>query len=263
MRKLVAALATGVIFTGIAATSVSAEEYEVEKGDSLWAIAEAYNTNVDNLMELNGLEDPVIHPKQKIFINETYTVEKGDTLSDIAKEFDVSVKDIKKWNDLDSDLIVIDQKLEIKGMNAETVKEKQPKAKQTKAATTTKPAAKKQAATKQAPAKKASAKNESTNKASEGKTLTVTATAYTAKCDGCSGVTSTGIDLNANPNAKVIAVDPSVIPLGSKVYVEGYGEAIAGDTGGAIKGNKIDLHVPTKDKAYSWGVRTVKVTILK
>ena len=47
----------------------------------------------------------------------------------------------------------------------------------------------------------------------------------------------------------MIAVDPNVIPLGSKVYVEGYGEAIAADTGGAIKGNKIDVHVPSKSQA--------------
>ena len=94
------------------------------------------------------------------------------------------------------------------------------------------------------------------------KTISVTATAYTAKCDGCSGITSTGIDLLANPDKKVIAVDPNVIPLGTEVYVEGYGKAVAGDIGGAIKGNKIDVHVPTKDEAKSWGVRTVDVTIL-
>lgn len=93
------------------------------------------------------------------------------------------------------------------------------------------------------------------------KSFTVTATAYTADCNGCSGTTSTGIDLKANPNAKVIAVDPSVIPLGSIVHVEGYGHAIAGDTGSAIRGNKIDVFVPTKKQATSWGVRTVKVTI--
>ncbi|MED4476185.1 3D domain-containing protein, partial [Oceanobacillus caeni] len=93
--------------------------------------------------------------------------------------------------------------------------------------------------------------------------IQATATAYTANCDGCSGITSTGVDLNANPNAKVIAVDPSVIPLGSKVYVDGYGYAVAADTGGSIKGNKIDVHVPTKAEAYKWGNRTVNVTILK
>ena len=95
----------------------------------------------------------------------------------------------------------------------------------------------------------------------DNKSFTVTSTAYTADCNGCSGVTSTGIDLKANPNAKVIAVDPSVIPLGSIVHVEGYGHAIAGDTGSAIRGNKIDVFVPTQKQATSWGVRTVKVTI--
>ena len=74
----------------------------------------------------------------------------------------------------------------------------------------------------------------------------MTATAYTAHCNGCSGITRTGINLRSNPNLKVIAVDPNIIPLGSKVWVEGYGYAVAGDTGGAIKGMKIDLHVPTK-----------------
>ena len=108
--------------------------------------------------------------------------------------------------------------------------------------------------------KKESDKKES---ASNGKTFTVTATAYTVKSAGGSGVTSTGINLSKNPNAKVIAVDPSVIPLGSIVDVEGYGHAIAGDIGSAIKGKKIDGFVPTQKEAYNWGVRTVKVTIVE
>ncbi|HJF32860.1 MAG TPA: ubiquitin-like domain-containing protein [Sporosarcina psychrophila] len=95
-----------------------------------------------------------------------------------------------------------------------------------------------------------------------GKEFFVTATAYTAGCNGCSGITRTGINLRANPNLKVIAVDPKVIPLGSKVWVEGYGYAVAGDTGGAIKGKKIDLHVPTKNEAYKFGRRQVKVKII-
>ncbi|SHG75559.1 G5 and 3D domain-containing protein [Ornithinibacillus halophilus] len=95
-----------------------------------------------------------------------------------------------------------------------------------------------------------------------GTELTMTASAFTAFCNGCSGYTATGINLKANPNRKVIAVDPNVIPLGTKVWVEGYGEAIAGDTGGSIRGNRIDVHVPTKSDAYRWGVRTVKVVII-
>lgn len=65
-----------------------------------------------------------------------------------------------------------------------------------------------------------------------------------------------------NPHLKVIAVDPKVIPLGSDVWVEGYGYAVAGDTGGAIKGNIIDLFMPNIDDAYKWGRRTVRVKVL-
>ena len=92
--------------------------------------------------------------------------------------------------------------------------------------------------------------------------MTVSATAYTAYCAGCSGTTATGIDLRSNPNQKVIAVDPSVIPLGSKVWVEGYGEAIAGDTGGAIKGNKIDVFIPSQGAALDWGRKNVTIKVL-
>lgn len=102
----------------------------------------------------------------------------------------------------------------------------------------------------------------SRSKPSESKTMYMEATAYTANCAGCSGITRTGINLNENRHAKVIAVDPSVIPLGTKVWVEGYGYAVAGDTGGAIKGNRIDIHLPTKSDALSFGRRTVKVKIL-
>ena len=61
---------------------------------------------------------------------------------------------------------------------------------------------------------------------------------------------------------KLIAVDPSVIPLGSRVWVEGYGEAIAGDTGGAIKGHKIDVLMPNGATARQWGRKTVKIIVL-
>jgi 3D (Asp-Asp-Asp) domain-containing protein len=94
------------------------------------------------------------------------------------------------------------------------------------------------------------------------KVLYMSATAYTAYCAGCSGVTATGIDLRAHPDAKVVAVDPNVIPLGTKLYIEGYGYAVAGDTGGAIKGKRIDLFMANRDDCFNWGRRTVKVRIL-
>lgn len=97
---------------------------------------------------------------------------------------------------------------------------------------------------------------------SGGKEFYVSATAYTAYCNGCSGITATGIDLRSNPGIKVIAVDPKVIPLGSKVWVEGYGYAVAGDTGGAIKGMKIDLFMPDINQAYGFGRKQVKIKVL-
>src|SRR5690625_4562303 len=101
-----------------------------------------------------------------------------------------------------------------------------------------------------------------TNKENDGETMYVTATAYTANCDGCTGITYTGINLKDNPNQKVIAVDPNVIPLGSKVWVEGYGTAIAADTGGAIKGNRIDVFVANEADAKRFGIQQLRIKIL-
>ncbi|EJQ70111.1 hypothetical protein IG7_02784 [Bacillus cereus HuA2-4] len=105
------------------------------------------------------------------------------------------------------------------------------------------------------------------NTQSAKRELTVVATAYTADPseNGTYGgrvLTAMGHDLTANPNMRIIAVDPKVIPLGSKVWVEGYGEAIAGDTGSAIKGNRIDVLMGSKSKAMNWGRQTVKVKVL-
>lgn len=95
---------------------------------------------------------------------------------------------------------------------------------------------------------------------SNGQVLYMQSTAYSWREAGSGYITATGIDLRSQSN--VIAVDPSVIPLGSFVEVEGYGFAVAGDTGGAIRGNIIDVHFPTVDQCIQWGRRNnVKVTI--
>jgi 3D (Asp-Asp-Asp) domain-containing protein len=65
-----------------------------------------------------------------------------------------------------------------------------------------------------------------------------------------------------NPEVGVVATDPSVIPMGTRLYIEGYGYARAGDTGGAIKGDKIDLFMEEHSQCISWGRRMVKVYIL-
>ncbi|AIM16370.1 cell wall-binding protein [Bacillus sp. X1(2014)] len=108
--------------------------------------------------------------------------------------------------------------------------------------------------------KSAPAPTKESSSAPKGRELYVSATAYSHEDSG--SITALGYNIKANPNMKLIAVDPRVIPLGSKVWVEGYGTAIAGDTGGAIKGHKIDVLMPNKASALAWGRRTVKVIIL-
>lgn len=76
---------------------------------------------------------------------------------------------------------------------------------------------------------------------------------------GVDGVTATGLPARRG----VVAVDPRVIPLGAVVYVEGYGVALAADTGGAIRGNRLDVCFDTAREAYRWGRRTVRVYILQ
>ena len=82
------------------------------------------------------------------------------------------------------------------------------------------------------------------------------ATAYSAG-HGCGYTTATG----GRAQRGVVAVDPRVIPLGTKLYVEGYGEAVAGDTGGAIKGNRVDLCFDSNADAVQFGRRDVVVHV--
>ncbi|MGO4936161.1 3D domain-containing protein [Fundicoccus sp. Sow4_H7] len=96
--------------------------------------------------------------------------------------------------------------------------------------------------------------------ASYGRPLTVEATAYSRNEAGLSNFTANGTDLRVN--GAVIAVDPTVIPLGTTVYVPGYGYLTAADTGGAIKGNKIDIHMENLDDVYQFGRQTITIYIV-
>ncbi|MBS4959543.1 MAG: G5 domain-containing protein [Clostridiales bacterium] len=89
--------------------------------------------------------------------------------------------------------------------------------------------------------------------------INMTVTAYTPYDAGCTGITASGTVAQKG----VIAVDPSVIPMGTRVYIPGYGDAIAADKGGAIKGNKIDVCFSTKAEAFNWGVQKLTVYIYK
>jgi 3D (Asp-Asp-Asp) domain-containing protein len=82
--------------------------------------------------------------------------------------------------------------------------------------------------------------------------LTVTATGYSL-----SGRTSTGLPVGPG----VVAVDPAVIPLGTRITIPGYGEGVAADTGSAVRGSTIDLWFPSTADALAWGKRTVTITL--
>ncbi|MFT9596858.1 3D domain-containing protein [Mesobacillus sp.] len=255
MKKSLLSLVAAAAISGAAGTQAQAEEIVVHKGDTLWGISKEYGVTVDSLKKWNNLSSDVIHPNDLLEVSpiKYAQVRKGDTLWSIAKAYGVTVNDLKDWNKLSSDLIHPGLSLAVyTNMPAEMKVEKK----------SAKPAATPVATPASAPASQVTAQPAATKPAAATNQITVEATAYTANCTGCSGITKTGVDLKANPNAKVIAVDPTVIPLGSKVYVEGYGYATAEDIGGAIKGNRIDVFIPTQSGALQWGRKQVKVTIL-
>ncbi|MED3998727.1 LysM peptidoglycan-binding and 3D domain-containing protein [Priestia aryabhattai] len=255
-------------------TTSSNHTYTVKSGDTLYRIAKNNGTSVQQLKEWNNLSSHLIYVNQVLKINGTgtvssspsapvqektnetqaspapsnsksYKVQPGDTMWSIAQRHGISISQLKQWNNLSSNTIYINQVLQVGGQAAAQAKPSTPSPATPSTPSTSTPAP--------APAQESK---------SVSKEITVEATAYTAYCAGCSGITATGIDLRSNPNRKVIAVDPRVIPLGSRVYVEGYGEAIAGDTGGAIKGTRVDLFMASQSSALNWGRKTVKLQIL-
>lgn len=96
-----------------------------------------------------------------------------------------------------------------------------------------------------------------------GQPITVTATAYDACIHCCrktDGITKSGT--RATPG-QTIAVDPNIIPMGSKVYIEGLGIYTAEDIGGAIKGNRVDIFMETHEQAINFGSKNLKIYILE
>ncbi|MED5117629.1 LysM peptidoglycan-binding domain-containing protein [Priestia megaterium] len=325
MKKFIFTLGTTAIlsagFVGAASASTSGT-YHVEKGDTLWKVAQKHSVSVDELKDANNLTSNIIYPNQELNVatikEMTHKVQQGNTLWSISQQYGVTVDQIKEWNGLKSDLIYPGEQLKIQSPNgqaqqsspsvaqaapetqqaqapAEQTQEEQQQAQAEQAQKEQQQAQAEQAQAEQAQKEQQQAQAEQAQKEQQqaqaeqaqkeqqqaqaeqaqkqqqpaessqqasGKSMTVEATAYTANCAGCSGTTATGVDLKANPNQKVIAVDPSVIPLGSKVYVEGYGEAVAADTGGAIKGNRIDVFVPSEGDAQQFGRKSVKITVM-
>src|SRR5699024_5877633 len=119
-------------------------------------------------------------PKQTLNLYTTYQVEKGDTLTKISEDLDVSVDQLKEWNDLDSDLITVGQTLNVKS------KQTQDAIKGEKSENNSKD---------EKSDNHSDEVDAANNESEEEQTLSMTATAYTAECEGCTGVTYTGIDL--------------------------------------------------------------------
>lgn len=239
LNKKVLALATAsTLSTGtFVATGTEATMHTVKADNLLWSAAQRYDVKIEQLKYNNHLESDNMFPHHSLEIlmnkqgNNIYVVQPGDNLYSISQEFGVTVDELAELNGIDvPDLIYPGETIAI---DEEAATHKQMEVAM-------------QLSTEDDPL-----------------TLTMTATAYTAYCEGCSGITKDGTDIRANPHLKVIAVDPTVIPLGTRVWVEGYGEAIAADIGGAIKGNIIDVFIPSHEEALQWGRKTVKVRILE
>ncbi len=259
---------TNLIHPGDVLTIAQQKQYIVKQDDTLWDIALNHQVTVSQIKEWNQLQTDLIHPglNLSIFVGlETNTAVTEKPIMPATHEAKETTTSVTSPS---SNSTSTENKPEatVPSTSNSASEESTPKATAPSTSNSTSVESTHKAT---APSTSNSTSVESTHKAtapstsnSTSKEIIVEASAYTASCDGCSGITSTGINLKTNPNAKVISVDPTVIPLGSKVYVEGYGEAIAGDTGGAIKGKRIDVFFPSQQDAIDFGVKQLKVTIL-
>ncbi|WP_342388525.1 LysM peptidoglycan-binding domain-containing protein [Salinicoccus bachuensis] len=119
MKKTLLSVATVTALTGIASHNISAAEYTVESGDTLWSLANESGTSVSSLKEVNGLSGDLIIPGDVIELDAeaeaseeatqendgTYVIKSGDTLFEIGQKFNVDYQKIMEWNNLSSDLI--------------------------------------------------------------------------------------------------------------------------------------------------------------
>ncbi|AQL55717.1 3D domain-containing protein [Abyssicoccus albus] len=284
--------------------SEAVKYHDIQKGDTLFLIGKQYGKTVQQLKAWNDLDSNLIIAGEKLIVDKKESansvvqkpvqqkvqqpaapqVAKPAVQKEIKAEKVEEKQEIKQQAQNNAQAAEKAEQQKQQAERVATQKAAEQKAAEQKAAAerqaqaearqaqqekiAAQKAAEQKAAEKRAQAQKAQQQRAKAQQVSNGRTIRVSATHYTAGCAGCSGITATGIDVRNSiysGGKRVIAVDPRVIPLGSTVQVTTpYGSftAIAGDTGGAIKGNIIDILVGSQGEAISKGRTSATVTIL-
>lgn len=205
------------------------QEYTIKWGDTLSVISEATGASLDSLVQVNEIQNAnLIYPGTVLRFSAD---QKEVTVNNGSQEHSYRVQDNKEVKEVEK--------------SEATTPASNETAQATQATETTQAAQTTQAA----------------SSSQNGYYLTVEATAYSYNEAGLSSYTADGTNLVNEPN--VIAVDPSVIPLGSYVEIPGYGIFRAADTGGAIYGNRIDVHLVNLNDVYNFGRRTITIRVLQ
>lgn len=205
------------------------QEYTIKWGDTLSVISEATGASFDTLVQVNEIQDAnLIYP--------------GTVL-----RFSADQKEVTVDNGTEQHSYRVQNNNEVKEVETTEATTQAAETETTQAAQATEATQTTQAA--------AASSNQG------GYYLTVEATAYSYNEAGLSNYTADGTNLINDP--QVIAVDPSVIPLGSYVEIPGYGIYRAADTGGAIYGNRIDVHLVNLNDVYNFGRRTITIRVLQ
>ena len=205
------------------------QEYTIKWGDTLSVISEATGASLDSLVQVNEIQNAnLIYPGTVIRFSAD---QKEVTVNNGSQEHSYRVQENKEVKEVEK--------------SEATTSASNETAQATQATETTQAAQTTQAA----------------SSSQNGYYLTVEATAYSYNEAGLSNYTADGTNRVNEPN--VIAVDPSVIPLGSYVEIPGYGVFRAADTGGAIYGNRIDVHLVNLNDVYNFGRRTITIRVLQ
>jgi 3D (Asp-Asp-Asp) domain-containing protein len=235
---------TTLALTGVIASSNPVEVAAAEYNASTWEARSVSEIKESIKMNEDGSSE--------------YTIQWGDTLSSVAAATETSLDSLINVNDINNaNIIYTGNTISLSADHSTVTIEKEDK-KVSYDVTPEKEVVEVEAPKQEIPVE---ASIETPTQQTTGQTVTVQATAYSTNQPELSDTTATGINLNVNPN--VIAVDPNFIPLGSTITIPGYGTFIAGDTGSAIKGNRIDIHMTNLNSAINFGRQTLNIQVSK